>query len=68
MNSSLLRSIMALFGDTNKSLADYLGLTEQTMSKKIYEKEAEFKLGEIRMIKKRYGLTPEQVAHIFFAE
>ena len=38
MNSSLLRSIMALFGDTNKSLADYLGLTEQTMSKKIYEK------------------------------
>ncbi len=68
MNKALLRSVMALHGDTNKNLADYLGISEQSVSKKINENDTEFKLGEIRMIKARYNLTREQVDRIFFAE
>ena len=68
MNSALLRSVMALHGDTIKDLAQYLGKTEQIVSKKIKEKGAEFKQGEIRKIKLRYNLTCEQVDLIFFTD
>lgn len=68
MRKDLLRSVMVLYGDTNKDLADYLGITEQSVSKKINENGTEFKQGEIRMIRIRYNLTSEQVDLIFFAE
>ena len=35
MNSKLLRSLMVLHGDTNASLAAYLGITENSGSNKI---------------------------------
>lgn len=66
MNSRLLRSFMVLNNDTNKTLADFLGITEVSVSNKINEVGTEFKQGEIAMIKKRYNLTPEQVENIFF--
>lgn len=66
MNSRLLRSVMVLNNDTNKTLADFLGITEVSVSNKINEVGTEFKQGEIAMIKKRYNLTPEQVEDIFF--
>lgn len=68
MKKELLRSIMVLHGDTNKDLGDYLGITEQSVSNKINENGTEFKLREIRLIKKRYNLTNEQVDLIFFTE
>ena len=68
MNKELLRSIMVLHGDTNKDLADYLGITEQSLSNKINENGTEFKQGEIRLIKARYELTCDQVDLIFFAD
>jgi predicted transcriptional regulator len=68
MKKELLRSIMVLHGDTNKDLADYLGITEQSVSNKINENGTEFKQGEIRRIRTRYNLTSEQVDRIFFAE
>lgn len=68
MKKELLRSIMVLHGDTNKDLADYLGITEQSVSNKINENGTEFKQSEIRMIRTRYNLTSEQVDLIFFAE
>lgn len=67
MNKELLRSIMALHGDTNKDLADLLGITEQSISSKINEKGTEFKQGEIARIKEHYNLSPELVEAIFFA-
>ena len=67
MNKELLRSIMVLHGDTNKDLADYLGISEQSVSNKINENETEFKLSEIKKIKKRYNLTADQIDLIFFA-
>lgn len=66
MNEKLLRSIMVLYGDTNKTLGAYLNVTEQTISAKINENGTEFKQSEIALIQKRYNLTPEQVMTIFF--
>ena len=66
MNKELFRSIMVLNNDTNKSLADYLEVSEQTVCNKINENGTEFKQGEIAKIQKRYKLTPEQVSNIFF--
>ena len=68
MKKEMLRSIMVLHGDTNKDLADFLGITEQSVSNKINENGTEFKQGEIRRIRSRYNLTSEQVDLIFFAE
>ena len=67
MKKELLRSIMVLHGDTNKDLAEYLGISEQSVSNKINENGTEFKQGEISKIKARYNLTSEQVDRIFFA-
>lgn len=59
---------MVLHGDTNATLADFLGITEQSVSNKINENGTEFKQGEIAMIKARYNLEPEMVDRIFFAD
>jgi hypothetical protein len=47
MNKDLLRSVMVLHGDTNKTLATFLGISEQSVSNKINENGTEFKKGEI---------------------
>ena len=67
MKKELLRSIMVLHGDTNKDLADYLGISEQSVSNKINENGTEFRQGEIKQIITRYNLTCDQVDRIFFA-
>ena len=66
MNSRLFRSIMMLHGDTNKTLAEFLGISEQSVSNKINENDTEFKQGEISKIKARYNLSPEDVVKVFF--
>ena len=68
MKKELLRSIMVLHGDTNKDLADYLGITEQSVSNKINENGTEFKQGEIKRIRIRYNLSSDQIDDIFFAD
>jgi predicted transcriptional regulator len=67
MNKELLRSVMALHGETNRDLANLLGISEQSVSAKINENGTEFKQGEIAMIRQHYNLTAEQVTNIFFA-
>lgn len=67
MNKTELRVVMLRHGDTNKELAEYLGITEQSVSNKINESGTEFKQGEIAKIKERYNLTADQVEAIFFA-
>lgn len=59
---------MILNGDTNATLAEYLGITEQSVSNKINENGTEFKQGEIARIKARYNLESEMVDKIFFAD
>lgn len=66
MNKELLRSIMALHGETNIDLAELLDLSMTSVSNKINEKGSEFKQSEIAKIRKHYHLTNEQVTLIFF--
>ena len=67
MNKNMLRSVMVLNGDNNTDLAEYLGISTSTLSCKMNETNgAEFNQSEIRKIKTRYKLTPEQVDQIFF--
>lgn len=67
MNKKLLRSIMALHGDTNATLAAFLGISDQSVSNKINENGTEFKQGEIAKIKERYNLDSDTIDQIFFA-
>ena len=67
MNKELLRSVMVLNGDTNRDLANFLDISEQSFSNKINENGTEFKQGEIAAIRQRYNLTADQVTNIFFA-
>lgn len=46
-------------------LADLLNITYQTLSKKMNE-HVDFTRTEIRLIKDRFNLTPDQVENIFF--
>lgn len=56
---------MVLHGDTQRTLAEALEMAELTLSKKLNEKN-EFTQSEIKAIKKRYNLKPEEVDAIFF--
>ena len=67
MDGKLLRSIMVLHGDTLKSLAQFLNVSEQTVCNKINENGTEFKQGEIAQIKRRYNLDSSMIDRIFFA-
>lgn len=67
MNKAMLRSKMALNGDTGGDLAEYLGISQVTFSRKINETDgAEFSQNEVSMIKARYDLTPDELVDIFF--
>ena len=66
MNKAKLRSVMTLHGDTNKDLAEFLNISEQSVSCKINENGTEFKQGEIAKIKDRYNLSPSELEAIFF--
>lgn len=69
MNKKLYRSKMALYGDTNESVAKYLGITPQRNSAKVNGTGgAEHTQGEIAMLKKRWNLTAKEVDQIFFAD
>lgn len=65
MNKNALRSLMALHGDTRKSLAAALNVSKQTVGGKI-NGHSDFKQSEIRIIIDRYQLTPAEVDEIFF--
>ncbi len=69
MNKRILQAEMRLNGDTGKTLSDYLGVAQSTLSAKINEtKGAEFTQGEISKIKARYALSADRVDEIFFAD
>ena len=69
MNIQMYKSKMALFGDTNASIAEYLGITPQTNSAKVNGTNgAEYSQGEISALKSRWKLTPTEIDKIFFAK
>lgn len=69
MNKQMLKSIMTLHGERIKDLARVIGVTPQTCSDKINERNgAEFKQGEIKAIARHYKMTEQQLIAIFFTE
>ena len=65
----MLKSVMVLHGDTQETLAEYLGISAPTLSLKMNETNgAEFTQGEIKKIILRYDLTAEQTMKIFLAD
>ena len=68
MNKNKLLAVMAEHGETQKDLAELLGRSRVTLSRKISEtKSAVFNQPEISLIKEHYGLSDEAVTSIFFS-
>lgn len=65
LNVQLLKSKMTLYNDTQEDLAEYLGMTRNTLLSRLNEKSY-FTNKEIYLIKIRYSLTDEEVILIFF--
>lgn len=65
MDKNLFRAMYTAQGNTQKEVAEILGIAEQTLSAKV-NGETDFKHSEIKTLIDRYGLTPEQVDAIFF--
>ncbi len=68
MNKLSLESIMKKFGDTQSSLAEYLGITRTSINKKINEKNgSSFTQPEMKAIIDKYSLSADDINEIFFA-
>lgn len=67
MNKKWLEAEMKRYGDTGSTLAEALGISEVTLSRK-KNGESDFTRGEMAVIKNRYNLTAELVDVIFFTE
>lgn len=63
-DKKLLKEIMDIFGDKNKDLAAYLGMSVPNFST-IWNGRQQFNVKHIRMIAERYHLNPQQVWFIF---
>lgn len=61
-----LLEAMENHGDSRVNLSDYLGITYQTLSKKL-NGHFEFTLAELKAIKDRYKLSDSEFCQIFFA-
>ena len=66
MNKNELKAEMLRHGDTNETLAEALGISKVSISKKLNARK-DFKQTEIRLMKERYNLTGEDLIRIFFA-
>ena len=64
MDKAKFKSVMALHGETQGRLAEALEITQETLSRKL-NKQGEFSQSEIKAIKNRYHLTPDEVDEIF---
>ena len=67
MNKAELKVEMLRHNDTGEDLADALGITRQTLSRKMNENNADFTQSEIAIIRTRYNLSGERIEEIFFA-
>lgn len=69
MNSKELKVEMMRHNETGEHLSEYLGISRQTLSNKMSEKQgAEFTQSEIAKIVEHYGLSSERMMEIFFKE
>lgn len=66
MNKSLLKSFIVKYDGKQENLAKAMGLSLSCLNAKINGNNTEFNQGEIKFIKDRYGLTPQDIGQIFF--
>lgn len=67
MNTSLLKSCIAKYNDTQTKLAEYLNLQQSGLSDRINGK-TDFRQSEMDAIRKRYSLSAKEMEAIFFAD
>ena len=60
-----LKEIVDLYGDSMGELAKFLGITYQSLNKKL-NSHVDFKRVEVKKIAERYSLDAEQIYYIFF--
>lgn len=65
MNKNAFKAVMVYHGDTQKVVADVLGISAQTIGDKL-NGMTDFTQSEIQVLAERYKLTPAQVDEIFF--
>lgn len=53
-------------GDTMRQIAKTLGMASQTLANYLYGHRGDFSRADIATLKKRWGLTNDQVAQVFF--
>lgn len=67
IDKNKLRTIMAEHKDNRKTLAEYLNISESTLSNKMNERKTyTFNLAEIRKMVARYHMTSDQIIEVFF--
>ncbi|MBM6680057.1 helix-turn-helix domain-containing protein [Pseudoflavonifractor capillosus] len=67
METNGLKAKMVEYGDTQAKLAEAVGISLSRLNAKLNGTDgAEFTLGEIKKIKKRYGLDATQIERMFF--
>lgn len=55
-------------GDTMRKIASVLGKANQTLANYLYGHRGDFSRADIATLKKRWNLTNDQVAEIFYNE
>ena len=69
MNKNLMVSIMKRNGDIQVRAAEALGMSTNSFNMKLNEKGGrEFNASEIKKLKERYSMTPEEVNACFFED
>ena len=69
MNTKELQIEMLRHNETGEHLSKYLGITRQTLSRKMSsENSSDFTQSEIKKIKEHYNLSVERISEIFFDE
>lgn len=65
MNRAELRAAIARSGKTNAHLAEKLGITPESFSRKLHGR-SQFRLSEVRTLKTELDLADEEVIRVFF--
>ena len=67
MNKTLFNIYMIKNHETQKTLAEAMGIAQSALSDRINGK-TEFRQNEINFIRRRWGLSDQEVVDIFFTE
>lgn len=67
MNTKKFDALLKLHGETQREIAQLLGITQGAVSNK-KNGRSEFLQSEIKLIGRHYNLTPDEVDEIFFAD